>query len=199
MIDRAHAESPPAQESATYGGADPAPGPNTTSASPRDAEALLELSAARLDALFQNSAPGEIPAANTRGTILLSPGSPIAKPAARVLGALFWRGKRFRALVSRRQRRPGGRATDELHNLVGPLGLPAIRAEVYRDASWLDGRPCIVLDYSSSSRVASWIRDEIREISPGLHLGLVWGTGRLFNGRRLVLRFALSRSDESIR
>ena len=57
---------------------------------------------------------------------------------------------------------------------------------MYRDASRLDGRPCIVLDYSKTSRVAGWVRDEIREVAPRLYLGLVY-----VRSRRAPLRFSL--------
>ena len=147
---------------------------------PRHADELLRMSAVQLDALFQGAPAGDIPNGDAAGTIVFAPGSPLAKPAARVLGAVFWRGKVFRP------------ASHDLKNKISPLGIPAIRAEVYAGESWLDGRPCVVLDYSKSSKVAGWIRDEIREVSPGLYLGLVWGIGRIFGGRKLVLRFALT-------
>src|SRR5271166_4223536 len=59
----------------------------------------------------------------------------------------------------------------------------AIVARVYKDASWLDGKECIVLDYSETSMVAHWIRDEIRLIQPpGLYLGKVyWDKARLID------------------
>ena len=145
-----------------------------------DAQALLEMSPVKLDAVFQNAPAGAIPAGRARGTIIAFPGSPVASPAARILGALFWRGKVFNP------------ATEDLKNLVSPLGIRAIRARVFVADSWLDGRACVVLDYSQTSKVAGWIRDEIREVAPGLFLGLVWGVGRVFGGRRLVLRFALT-------
>lgn len=144
------------------------------------ADGLLKTPKVQLDALFQGSPAGPIPQGNAAGTIVFAPGSPIARPAARVLGAIFWRGKVFRP------------ASHDLKNKISPLSIPAIRAEVDHGASWLDGRQCVVLDYSKSSKVAGWIRDEIREVSPGLYLGLVWGVGRVFGGRRLILRFALS-------
>ena len=72
-----------------------------------------------------------------------------------------------------------------LKNLISPLGVPAIAAKVYEDASWYDGKNCVVLDYSSTSWVARRIRDEIREVGPGVFLGMV------FVGRRHVLDFAL--------
>lgn len=147
---------------------------------PADADELLRTPPVQLDALFQASPPGPIPRGRGAGTIVFLPGSPVAIPAARILGAVFWRGKKFRP------------DRHDLKNRISPLGIPAIRAQVDVGDSWLDGRPCIVLDYSSSSKVAGWIRDEIREAAPGLYLGLVWGVGRIFGGRRLILRFALT-------
>jgi len=39
-----------------------------------------------------------------------------------------------------------------------------------------------VLDYSDTSILAQWIRDEIREIEPGLYLGKVyWNKSRLID------------------
>ena len=44
-----------------------------------------------------------------------------------------------------------------------------------------------MLDYSDTSLVAQWIRDEIREVSPGVYLGKVyWGRQRLID---FVLEF----------
>jgi hypothetical protein len=55
----------------------------------------------------------------------------------------------------------------------------------------LDGAECIVLDYSETSLIAHWIRDEIPEVIPGLYLGLVyWDHDRVLN---FVLRFPVSR------
>jgi hypothetical protein len=45
---------------------------------------------------------------------------------------------------------------------------------VYKGPSWLDNKECIVLDYSETSLVAEWIRDEIREVAPHLYLGNVY-------------------------
>jgi hypothetical protein len=54
------------------------------------------------------------------------------------------------------------------------FGLDAILARIIREPSWTDGKECIVLDYSQTSFVAHWVRDEIRLISPGLYLGRVF-------------------------
>ena len=69
-----------------------------------------------------------------------------------------------------------------LTNRITPLGLNAIVAEVYKDKSWLDGKECIVLDYSKTSLMAHWIRDEIRQLEPKFYLGKVyWDKKRLID------------------
>ena len=69
-----------------------------------------------------------------------------------------------------------------LNNRILALGLNAIIAKVYKGPSWLDGKECIVLDYSETSLVAHWIRDEIRLIAPACYLGVVyWDKTRLIN------------------
>jgi hypothetical protein len=139
-----------------------------------DAGALLALSPAALDAVFRAAPPGEIPRGDAAGTILSVAGARVGAPLSRALGAVVWRGKAFRP------------ATRDLLNRLGPTGIPGVRAEVRAGESRLDGRPCIVLDYSRTSRLAGWVRDEIREVAPGVYLGIAWGAGRVF------LRFALT-------
>jgi hypothetical protein len=148
-----------------------------------DAQQLLGLPPARLDALFRESPAGEIPRGRGSGTAILFPATEVARPIAAVIRAVAWKGKQFEP------------ATQDLKNLMGPTGIPAIRAEVSAGTSWHDEQPCVLLDYSRSSRVAGWIRDEIREVAPGLYLGLVWGVGRVFGGRRVIGRFALTFAD----
>ena len=47
-----------------------------------------------------------------------------------------------------------------------------------------------MLDYSKTSLVAKWIRDEIREVSPGIYLGIVyWGKKKLIH---FALKFPAS-------
>ena len=137
------------------------------------AEHLLATTSKDLDALFSDSLPGEIPSGKGDGVVVLAPGSFVARPFAKLAQLVFWQGKVFDA---------DGRG---LRNLVTPLRLKAIRAEVYPDRSWFDDKDCIVLDYSKTSKVAHWIRDEIREVAPNVYLGLV------FWGRRRLLKFAL--------
>ena len=134
---------------------------------------LLRMSPDELDELFRQSQSGEIPDGQAEGTVLLQPGTELAGPASKLIHLLAWKGKVF------------NRERGELLNEVGPLGLDLVRAKVYREASWLDGKETIVLDYSDTSLVAHWIRDEIRTVGPGTYLGLV------FWERTKILHFAL--------
>jgi hypothetical protein len=131
------------------------------------------MSTRELDELFRSSEPGPDPAGRAEGTVLFMPGTPLASRVARVLQAVAWQGK----VVD-----PGGAY---LKNLVTPLHIRAVKASIYRAPSWLDRREAIVIDYSRTSLVARAVRDEIREVAPGLYLGLVFLSGRL------VLRFSL--------
>jgi hypothetical protein len=140
---------------------------------PPDVPDLLDMPEEELEELFRRSPPGEIPDGEADGTVLVAPGTSLSDPAAKLLHLVAWKGKVF------------DRAKGELRNEVGPFGLKAVRAKVYKDESWLDGKEAIILDYSKTSLVAQWIRDEIREVAPRLYLGLV------FWERAKILHFAL--------
>jgi len=72
-----------------------------------------------------------------------------------------------------------------LRNKILPFGLNAIIAKVYKGPSWMDGKECIVLDYSETSLVAHWVRDEIREVAPRIYLG------KVYLGKKRLIDFAL--------
>ena len=136
----------------------------------QDASSLLAMSQNELDHLFRESEPGPIPEGKGEGTAIVAPGTAAAKVMARLAHWLFWQGKVFNP------------ASSDLKNRITPFGIRSIRAQVYLDESWLDQRPTIVLDYSKSSFVAQKIRDEIREVGPGIYLGKVyWGRKRLID------------------
>jgi hypothetical protein len=127
-----------------------------------DAAQLLRMSQQELDALFTASEAGPIPAGEANGTAIIAPGTVFSPEIAAFVQYFAWQGKVFDP------------ATGQLKNRIGPFGLNAIIANVYKAPSWLDGKECIVLDYSQTSVVAHWIRDEIRLVQPpGLYLGLV--------------------------
>ena len=122
---------------------------------------LPRMSQQELDVLFSRSPAGPTPSGVADGTAIVAPGTPIAGGLASLLH-VAWQGK----VLYPEQ--------GDLLNRVGPFGLLIARARVYRDASWMDGREAIVLDYSVSSLPFRAVRDEIREVAPGLYLGVVY-------------------------
>jgi hypothetical protein len=140
-----------------------------------DVAQLLRMSQIELDALFTASPAGPIPVGEATGTAIVAPGTTYSPSIAEFISNFAWQGKVF----------DGEKGV--LRNKILPFGLNAIIAKVYKGDSWLDGKECIVLDYSDTSLVAHWIRDEIREIAPGTYLGKVyWGKQRLID---FVLQF----------
>jgi hypothetical protein len=125
---------------------------------------LGEMPQRRLDDLFSSSEAGPTPAGVSEGRAIVAPGTMLGAGLQPLLH-LAWRGKVFY---------PERRA---LLNRVGPLGILIARAEVYRAASLVDGREAIILDYSVSSLPFRAIRDEMREVGPGLYLGVVYWVG----------------------
>ncbi len=141
-----------------------------TASQVRDVDALLDMSQQELDTLFSSVEAGPIPDGEADGTAIIAPGSHLSPLVARFIKFFAWQGKVF--------------DLDEgvLRNCISPFGLNAILAKVYKDKSWLDGKECIVLDYSKTSLTAQWIRDEIRQIAPGIYLGKVyWDDTRLID------------------
>ena len=131
---------------------------------------LLDMSKEELDELFRRAEPGPIPVGEGDGTVIFAPDTVVAETAAKLANLIAWKGKVFDPVKG------------ELRNEVGPFGDLAISAKVYLDKSWFDGKPAIILDYSKTSLVAKWIRDEMREIAPGLYLGIVyWDDNKILN------------------
>ena len=133
-------------------------------------EQLLEMSQQQLDDLFRASPAGDIPNGPAKGTAIIAPGTKFSMSIAEVINHFGWQGKVFDA------------EKGVLKNRILAFGIEAILAKVYKAPSWLDNKECIVLDYSETSLVAHYIRDEIRLIGPGFYLGKVyWAKDRLID------------------
>ena len=131
---------------------------------------MLKMSQAQLDDLFTQSPAGEIPNGEAKGTAIVAPGTTYTQDIASFVNHFAWQGKVFDP------------AKGVLRNKILPFGLNAIIAKVYKGPSWLDNKECIVLDYSETSLLAHWIRDEIREVAPCVYLGKVyWSKKRLID------------------
>jgi hypothetical protein len=135
-----------------------------------DAKQLLAMSQTQLDDLFRASPAGPIPNGSGEGTAIIAPGTTYSMAIASVINHFGWQGKVFDA------------EKGVLKNRILSLGFEAIIAKVYKTPSWLDQKECSVLDYSETSLLANYIRDEIRLIGPGFYLGKVyWGKDRLID------------------
>jgi len=138
-------------------------------------EQLACLSWCELEQLYRRATPGTIPDGYLRGRAIYCPCDPLSSARSKVSQSL-WHGKHFcpadGALINQ-----------------WCLGTQAVRARVCYGASWLDGQPSIVMDYRGMSYVWGDVRDEIREVAPGLYLGLMY---RCKAGQpRMKLFFAL--------
>src|SRR5919205_4405700 len=127
---------------------------------------LVRMSSAQRDEVFRSSPAGEVPRGVGDGVALLPLGPVPTRVAAVAIRALIWKGKGFEPRY------------DGLRNRMTPFGFRLIRAKVYKGPSWVDGEQCIVLDYSRTSLVAHWVRDEIREVAARTYLGQVFVRGR---------------------
>ncbi len=141
-------------------------------------EEWLTKSRSELDEIYKNAQPGSLPDGDTRGTAIVA-GSALSRLYAQFARLFAWQGKVFNRL-------PGCENASVLVNKITPFSLTFVVATVYKDASWMDGKETIVIDYSTTSFFAKKIRDEIREVEPGVYLGKVWF------GKTRILDFALT-------
>lgn len=125
----------------------------------RTADDLVQFSPAQLDALYAGGAAVALPAGKVRGVALPSPGTSFAAPASRA-SRLVWRGK----VVD-----PSGVSAVNRF-----FGVRAVKGGLSMGSSWRDGNPALILDYQDSSWVYGRNRDEIRQIAPGVYLGLMY-------------------------
>ncbi len=137
----------------------------------------LDMSREELDEVYSKASPGELPSGDTRGTAILA-GSMFSKTVAAIARLFAWQGKMFDIFAPHAD-------AGVLVNKITWFSLTFIVAKVYRDASWMDGKDTIVIDYSTTSFFAKKVRDEIREVEPGVYLGKVWW------GKTRLLDFAL--------
>jgi hypothetical protein len=129
---------------------------------------LAQMSWPELECLYREADAGAIPQGYTTGKAIYSPCSPFAGLHSRVTGAL-WHGKVF------------DNADCSLVNQWS--GFRAIHAHVAYGSSCLDGKTSIVMDYGETSLVWADVRDEVREVAPGLYLG------RMYRRKKCGLEF----------
>ena len=131
----------------------------TTPHEVRELGDLARMSPAELEAIYARSGPGAIPRGRVRGLALVRPGTklgPMLSQSARVA----WQGKIFEA--------------DGSSSINRFFGVKAVRANVGYGPSWRDGNSSLVLDYGQTSKIYKNYRDELREVAPGIYLGLMF-------------------------
>jgi len=133
---------------------------HAAAAQPLTSESLSRMSRSELEAIYRGAATSSMPSGFVRGRVLHMNG-PMANVRERT-GNAAWRGKTFD---------PAGGA------MVNKwlFGFDAVKARVEPGTSWLDGEPSLIADYRGVTKVI-WrdMRDEIREVAPGLWLGIAF-------------------------
>jgi len=120
---------------------------------------LVRMSECQLLSLYRQAEPGPMPSGYTPGRMISKPGSRLTVCKANLTSKTVWQGKNFDN---------NGIMTNRM------FGVRCIKGEVQMGESWLDGRPSIIIDYGPTSLVWRQYRDEIREVSPGIYLGIMF-------------------------
>jgi hypothetical protein len=139
---------------------------------------LTRMSWPELEQMYLAADAGSTPEGYLEGKAIYDPCARFSGVRSKVTGAL-WRGKIFDC------------AGCTLINQW--CGIKAIRANVYQGPSWLDGKTSLVLDYSDTSLVWADVRDEVREVAPGLYLGRMYR--RKAMGPEFQYFFALHKAE----
>src|SRR5262245_6570126 len=126
-------------------------------APPRATDDLVRADRATLDALYAAGTPSLPPSGFVPGRAIPEPGSRNTVRRSKVIG-LLWKGKVFSD-------------AQMINRLAG--GLEAVTARMYVGESLFDGQPSVILDYAGSKRFGD-VRDEMREIAPGVFLGMTY-------------------------
>lgn len=135
---------------------------------------LAHMSWDELEALYRQAPPGRISEGYAHGRAIYCPDDRLAGPRSKITH-LLWHGKHFSACDSM---------------LINQwCGVKAIKAQVYYGPSWLDGKPSIIMDYRQTSHVWKDVRDEIREVAPGVFVGIMFQEREC--GPKLKMYFAL--------
>jgi hypothetical protein len=118
-------------------------------------EQLAGLGECELEQVFAQADAGPIPVGSCRGHVLLMTNTKRPRARARMANCV-WKGKVF------------GDCGCFINQWCG---FQAISSQAVLGASWLDGKPCIFMEYAPGTPIFANTRDEIRQIGPNLYLG----------------------------
>jgi hypothetical protein len=123
------------------------------------ASALLRLCLPELESIYRNGSVPDVPDGKLRGTVVVAPRGNTNRTMSRA-SRLLWQGKVFDQQCS------------EAVNKF--FGMRLIKGQLSEGESWLDGKPALILDYRGTSLIYANVRDEIRQVAPGLYLGVMF-------------------------
>ncbi len=121
---------------------------------------LVRMSRGELEDLYRQSPVAAVPSGFVPGRAIFDPGSKSTVRKAATT-RVVWQGKVFV---------DGG--TTMVNRVFGVFR--AVRADVFVGESWFDGNPSLVFDYQGRSKLFGDVRDEVRQVGPGLYLGLTY-------------------------
>jgi hypothetical protein len=119
------------------------------------AAALRDATCCCWEALFRQGTLGCGPLGPTRGNVLYADGTHPRLKAC--LQGVVWKGKTFHG--------------DDTFTNRWLGGVNAVSAGTRVEPSWLDGQPCLVMQYAPDASVFGNVRDELRQIAPDVWLG----------------------------
>lgn len=126
---------------------------------PTTLDELAALSIEQLDDLFRRSEVGGPVVGVTEGRLLCLTDRFLPRLKVRFSGVV-WRGK--------------GVCEDGHFTNRWAGHVDAIRSQAFVGPSLLDGRPATIMQYPAGTALFENVRDEFREVSPGLFFGPVW-------------------------
>lgn len=146
-------------------------------------EDLTQMNQAELNRVYEESEAGPIPDGEAKGTKLVFPESPAYESAKQQEeGGIIWEGKVFYCS------NPEGPGRVK-NNVNGQL---MFEAEAYYGTSSLDGKECIILDYSKAPEFQSMrVMDEVRRVSENLYLGCMYRVEENGDTGEFLLNFIL--------
>ena len=123
---------------------------------------LKRMNPCELERLFASAGPGRMPSGWMPGELLVLTDFPMPR-VTEALARRYWQGKEIQPDGSfinqfRYRQRFASRA------VIGP--------------SFYDGKPAIVMAYPPGTPFFQNVRDEFREVSPGLYLGRIYNTAK---------------------
>ncbi|MCE9534560.1 MAG: hypothetical protein K8T89_26070 [Planctomycetes bacterium] len=120
---------------------------------------LLRMNECQLLDLFKASSAGSIPSGYAPGIVISNPGKHSTVAKSKIIQKTVWQGKYF----------------DDCGIMTNRMfGIKFSKGKYQPGTSWIDGLPANTIEYTDTSLIFKPYRDEIREVAPGIHLGIMW-------------------------